>query len=883
MRTTFAAVATALIVPIAAHAQRPAALARGVVPTNSTATAMRASSGAPHVDGRLDEPMWAAASALGNFIQREPNEGQPASERTEVRMVYTDDALYVGVRAFDSQPASIRGQLTRRDEDSPSDWIVVLIDSYHDRRTAFQFAVNAAGVKRDVYHFNDTEDDDSWDAVWDVAVGTDQEGWTAEFRIPFSQLRFAAAPEHTFGFNVVRRVVRTNELSMWRMIPRGSPGFVSLFGELNGFQGLRPPRRLEVLPYTVGRGERGPAEPGNPFRTGRETSGAIGADIKYGLTSNLTLDVTLNPDFGQVEADPAVVNLSAFETFYPERRPFFTEGVNIFRFPILLGDGDGANEQLFYSRRIGRRPQGTADPRGGYADRVSQTTILGAGKLSGRLPSGWTIGLLGAQTQEERADVHDSLGATHHDVVEPQSTYLVGRLQRDLREGRTVLGAFGTAMHRSLPASLDWLRSDAYSLGLDFNHRFGGDAFRVRGWVVGSHVVGSETAIRLAQLSPARYYQRPDNDHTTLDSTRTSLSGFAAQMSVGKENGTWRWSTGFDTRSPGFEVNDMGFQRSADYFQQFAWVGGRWFPAAGLFRRFGLNFNQWSGWSYGGERMFSGGNVNANWQFRNYWGGYAGINGNLAGLSTGQLRGGPALRTDGALNGWGGFYSDSRKALRLEVNSWFWNQPASGSNAGGISVWAAYRPSGRIDLSVGPGLNVNNDDWQYVTTATVAGGEEYVFGDLQQRTLGAGLRANITFTPTLTLQVYAQPFYSTGRYLGFRRVADARSAAYRDRLQALGPGLVRSDTAGAVTLDLNGDGTFETALGNPNFGYAAVRSNVVLRWEYRPGSTLFLVWQQGRESFGSDGRFDLTRGFRTLRGAPAENVFLVKVNYWLSL
>lgn len=889
MRLAVAAVVS--VIPLSRLvAQSPAMMPRTVAARDASApsapavaTALRIRTSTPRIDGRLDEAIWQATPVLSGFVQREPEEGRPATERTEVRVAYTDDALYVGVLAFDSEPGAIRAQLTRRDEETPGDWIHLFIDSYHDRRTAFEFAVNAAGVRRDVYHFNDTESDESWDAVWDVAVVHNEQGWVAEFRIPFSQLRFAPAQRHEFGFNVARQIVRRAEVSWWRMIPRGSPSFVSLFGELNGLEGLRPPRRLEVLPYSVARASRGPAEPGNPFRDGRDAGATAGADIKYGLTSNLTLDVTLNPDFGQVEADPAVVNLSAFETFYPERRPFFTEGVNVFRFPILLGDGDGANEQLFYSRRIGRRPQGAADPRGGYADRADQTTILGAAKLSGRTPGGWTIGLLGALTQQERAEVRDSAGAVHHDVVEPRSTYLVGRLARDLRRGRTVIGLFGTAMNRDLPAGLDWMRREAYSLGLDFNHRFAGDAYRIRGWVVGSNVRGSTAAITATQRSPARYYQRPDNDYVDLDTTRTSLSGFASQLSIGRESGTWRWATGYDTRSPGFEVNDMGYQRTADYFQQFAWVGGRWFPQRGPFRRFGLNFNQWAGWNYGGDRLFAGGNVNANWQYRNLWGGWAGINRSLQGMTTSELRGGPALLRPPAVNGWGGIYSDSRRRLRFEAGGWFFAQDESDSHAGGVFMWIAYRPSGGVDLAISPSLDLNNDDWQYITTAAVNGRDEYIFGDLEQRTVGAGIRANFTFSPTLTLQIYAQPFYSAGRFLGFRRVADPRGATYADRLQTVPAARVQVDGSGNVTLDLDGDASFETTLGNPNFGYVSLRSNVVLRWEYRPGSTLFLVWQQGRESFGRDGTFDLDRSWRTLSRTAGENVFLVKLNYWLSL
>ncbi len=853
------------------------------LPRDAAAIAVRARPSAPHVDGRLDDPTWATAPVLTDFLQREPNEGQIATQRTEVRVLYTDDAIYVGVRAFDSEPHGIVGQLTRRDQDSPSDWIAIGFDSYHDRRTAFAFFVNPAGVKRDVYLFNDTDSDDSWDAVWDVATTRDAEGWTAEFRIPFSQLRFARSDSHTFGFQVQRKINRTNELSMWRLVPRNAAGQVSLWGELTGLEGVRPPRRLEILPYSVARGERARPQPANPFNDGREMSASAGADIKYGVTSNLTLDVTINPDFGQVDADPAYVNLSAFEQFLPERRPFFTEGVNIFRFPILLGDGDGANEQLFYSRRVGRSPHGDADPKGGYAERIPNTTILGAAKLSGHTPGGWTIGLLGALTAEEEARVQDSLGQRSQEIVEPRTTYLVGRLAHDYRRGRTVIGLFSTAMHRRLTPGMEWLRSDAYTLGLDFNHRFLGDGYRLRGWVVGSHVRGSTDAIAGTQRSSARLFQRPDNDYRDVDSTATTLTGFASQLSVGKESGNWRWSVGYDTRSPEFEVNDMGFMRQADYLQQFGWLSHRWLRPGRVFRRAQINLNQWMGWNYGGERIFAGGNVNANWQFANYWGGNVGVNRNLGGLNVSEMRGGPAITSPGAINGWGGFWSDFRKPLQGELFGWFWDQEENDSRSWGFSPSLTWRPSGRVELSASPSYDFSHDDWKYLATATVAGATQYVLGEMNQSTVAMGFRANFTFRPTLTLQVYAAPFYSTVEYVGFKRLTNPRAARYADRFQRFGAQQVLRDADGNVAIDVDGDAAGDVDLGHPDFAYTSLRSNVVLRWEYRPGSTIFVVWQQGREAIGSDGRFRL-RGFGSnIVDARPDNVFLVKFNYWLSL
>jgi hypothetical protein len=845
-------------------------------------TAVRARPQAPRLDGRLDDPAWASAPLIDGFLQREPHEGQAATERTTAQVVFTDDAMYIGVRAYDSHPEAIVGRLTRRDQDSPSDWIGVAIDSYHDRRTAFLFYVNPAGVKRDVYLFNDTESDDSWDGIWDVAVSRDAEGWTAEFRIPFSQLRFAHGAS-AFGFNVVRKISRLNEESHWRLIPRNANAVVSLFGDVAGMDGIRPPRRLELLPYTVTSGRNNIVEAGNPFTPHVSSTATMGADLKVGLGSNLTLDATINPDFGQVDADPALVNLTAFESYFPERRPFFTEGVNIFRFPVSLGDGDGANEQLFYSRRVGRLPEGTADPRGGFAETVDHTTILGAAKLSGKTASGWTVGFLGALTQEMHAHAADSLGQRYSDVVEPRSGYFVGRLQHDWRQGRTVVGLFGTYVRRDLSPAMDWLRRSAWALGADWNHRFGGDNYRIRGWAVASNVTGSAQAIALTQQSSAHYFQRPDNGYVDYDTTRTSLGGMAAQLTVGKENGFVRWSAGVDTRTPGFEVNDAGYQRDADRTIQYTWVGLRWNTPGKVFRRANLNFNQFGQWDWGWDRMGAGGNVNASATFLNYWSVFAGMNRDLGGLSTGALRGGPAFRQPGNVNGWFGVSSDDRKTLGLQASGFFFRQDASGAHGWEVDPALAVRPSGGVELTIGPSLNYNRDTWQYLAAPLVLGRQEYFFGELKQTTIALTLRGNVTFSPALSLQVYAQPFYSAGAYDGVQRVLDPRGAAWSDRMRPLSAAQLSRNAAGDLLVDLDANGVTDAQIADPDFSYAAFRSNVVLRWEYRPGSTLFVVWQQNRSGSSSDGTYRFGDATRAVFDTHPVNVFLVKLNYWLSL
>ncbi|MBI4501940.1 MAG: hypothetical protein HY700_12370 [Gemmatimonadetes bacterium] len=846
------------------------------------ARAVRAAPDAVRLDGRLDDATWRNAPAIADFTQRDPNEGQPGTERTEAHVVYTDDAIYIGVRAFDSQPDRITAQLTRRDVDSPSDWIGVVIDSYRDRRTAFEFAVNPAGVKRDVYWYDDSNTDNSWDAVWDVAVSRDAEGWTAEFRIPFSQLRFAETEEHQFGFDVYRKIARLNELQQWKLIPKNASGTISQMGDLTGIRGIRPPRRLEVLPYTVGSTAYRPSEAGNPFRTGTDRRATVGGDVKVGIGSNLTLQATINPDFGQVEADPAQVNLSAFENYFSERRPFFTEGSDVFRF--ALGGGDGNSQGLFYSRRIGRAPQGSADPRGGYAQDVAQTRIIGATKLSGKTRGGWTIGLLGAETARENAAVVDSAGARHADAVEPRSTYLVGRVAREYRGGKTRVGIFATGVDRALTPNLDFLRRDAYAGGLDWNHRFRHDTYYFSGFFAVSDVRGSANAINLTQRSSARYFQRPDRDYGSYDSTRTALSGFGGNVSVGKNGGgDWRFSTGIDTRSPGFEVNDAGFQGSVDWHGQYFWLNRRWQKPGKVFRFFGANINEWSNYDYGWDRTSLGGNVNFNFKFLNYWGGFGGVNRNWRSLGREALRGGPAIVRPGAWNGWVGFYTDDRKPLYFFLNGWFFRQDDTrNTRSAGISTEVVWRPAANIDLSWSPGLEWHSDDWQYLADADVLGQRTYFFGGLRQTTLGMHFRGNITVTPTLTLQIWAQPFVSAGRYVDYKRVSNPRAARFDDRWDVFGTDRLIANAGGGVSVDLDRDGTADYDLGNPDFTYLSFRSNTVLRWEYRPGSTIFLVWQHGRSDGSSDGRFQLSQNLGDLFAAPSSNTIMLKVNYWIS-
>jgi hypothetical protein len=829
------------------------------------------------IDGIGDEPVWNEAAVATDFVQFQPAEGDRSTEGTEARVVYGRDALYVFMRAYDSEPDAVVGQLTRRDQGSHSDQLGVVIDSYFDRRTAFHFAVNPVGVKTDIYRFDDTGEDSGWDAVWDVATGATSDGWAAEFRIPYSQLRFRDADEQTWGINFMREIARRQETAVWAPTARSDGAIVSRFGELRGLRDLSAPNRMEIVPYTLGSLERATGDGQNPYYSPNATFGTAGVDVKYGITSNLTLDVTVNPDFGQVEADPAQVNLSAFETFLPERRPFFVEGSSIFNFGIGIGDGDGSAESLFYSRRVGRAPQGSADPGGGFTEVDDRTTILGAWKLSGKTAGGWSIGALHAVTAEERALVTPAVGDEYQQSVEPFSNYGVLRVQKDFREGRSAVGLIGTGLVRGSDAAgrLE-LRSSAYTGGVDFRHRFESERWQLSGYVLGSHVRGSAEAIARTQRSPARYFQRPDAERVSYDPDRTSLDGASASVGISKiSGGFWRVGSGVNTRTPGFEANDVGFMNSADYLTHWGWLGYHRGAPQGPFRRWALNLNGWHNWNFDGDRTGTGGNVNLNAQLQSYWNVWGGVNRELDASSAGMLRGGPLFRRDGSTNFWGGFGTDSRRAVQVNLGGHGNVRPDSDSWSFGLSPNVRIRPSGRATFNVGAFLNRNLDDRQWVALVETDD-PHYVFGRIDQTTVGVTARADYAFTPTLSLQLYAQPFLSAGAYSHFKQVADPMAARYTDRFSPIG---VRLED-GRYHADLDGDGS-EEAFFDPDFNIRQLRSNVVLRWEYRPGSSLFLVWSQGRDAFSPDGDFDFRSDMRNLFATEGDHVFMVKVSYWM--
>jgi hypothetical protein len=805
-------------------------------PTATGATAARAAT-PPTMDGSDNDDIWRQAPAITQFRQHDPVEDGDPRFRTEAKVAYDDKYLYVFVRAFDPNPDSLMAFLSRRDVRTQSDYIHLMVDAYNDKRTGFRFTVNPMGVKRDVYHSNDSNEDPSWDGVWEAVTKIDSLGWTAEFRVPFNQLRYPQAESHTFGFAIWRDIGRHNERISWPVYRRTRTGFVSQWGTVEGFAGITSPRRLEVLPYSVA--TDAPRPSGTSFP--RHQTLTYGADVKYGITSNLTLDGTVNPDFGQVEADPAMLNLSAFEQFLEERRPFFLEGAGIFNF---------ANN-LFYSRRVGRSPQ----LGGVYYDQDNplNSTILGAAKITGRTAGGLNVGFLNAYAQQEEG----AGGAT----IEPATNYLVTRLAQDLRNGNSGVGLMLTATNRALDDDTrDFLRENAYAFGVDARHRFGGNKYQLQGSFVSSQVSGSAESITRTQMNNTHLYQRPDSD-LEVDTTATSLSGTRINASIGKTGGgITRFNFGATRTSAGYEVNDAGFLNRADMLSNGNWVGLNLTTPTSWYRQLFINFNQWNDFNTEGLTLNHGGNINFNGQLQNQWWFGGGYNVNRIGetYDDRMSRGGPAVRRDISHNVWAWFETDTRKSVSFVWDSWGMLPDVAGSSEYGFGPGVNFRLASQMQGSVRLNHNVGSyaQQWygNYTTPDTA-----YAFAQLDQKTTSITARFDYTMSPTLSLQVYAQPFITAGRYSDTRELVDADAPRYADRYAP-------------YTDNLPDD-----------FNFKQFRSNTVLRWEYRPGSVLFLVWQQGRSDGRDPGDYSFGRDFGNLFKTRSDNTFLIKASYWFSL
>ncbi len=826
-----------------------------------------------HVDGRLDDPAWHAAQWISDFVQKEPNEGAEPTERTEVAFLYDGHALYVAARMYSDDPSKIQAPLSRRDNGLQAEHIWISLDTYQDRRTAYSFGVTASGVRLDWYHPSDNElhIDPRFDPVWEAKATIDSVGWTAELRIPFSQLRFTAKDVQVWGLNIDRWVPSRREDIFWIPVPKNETGWSSRMGELVGIEGIRPARRLELLPYVAGNAVLAPdAAAANPF-DGNELDGRAGADLKMGLGPNLTLDATVNPDFGQVEADPAVVNLTAFEIFFPERRPFFTEGSQLL------------DSQMFYSRRIGARPRGEAS--GDFVDYPDASTILGAAKVTGRLPSGLSVGGLAAVTAREEASTYDSTAGAAAATVAPLTTFGVARLQQEFGANASTVGGQVTVVRRDLSAG-DPLAAiyprEAYSGRVDWNLRFARGAYELGGVVAVSHVRGDSVALLGIQESSVHYFQRPDANHVEVDSSRTALTGYVARLEFEKNSGRhWLYSVDLFRESPAFDPNDAGRLGNADGQGAFAELRYRETRPGTAFYSYELGFNTGGEWNFGGDRQFYTTRLDAELTWKNYWTTGLTFWVDYRSQSHSLTRGGPSMGTPQSWATIASLANSFAATTRWNARVFYGKDELGGETyrlSGGLSV----RPGPRWQLSVNPNYLRAIDPRQYVDTygggSSATYGGRYVFAFIDQSTLAAQLRLNYTFSPDLTLELYAEPFASSGRYYGFGELEAARSHDLRG--YGTDGTTIAREGDGSYTVTDNG-GADTLLIPNPDFNVLSFRSNLVLRWEWRPGSTLYLVWQQSRESSDSRGEHVGPGSLWDARLAPGENFLALKVSYWI--
>lgn len=859
------------------------------------------------VDGRLDEEVWDTAPSYADWVQKEPEEGSPAINDTRFWLLYDESALYVGAINYDEDPSGIARNMARRDASyaGRSDYFEVMIDPNLDQLTAYRFRVTAGGVQTDRYLYDDDKEDSAWDAVYESIVTIDERGWIVEMRIPLSQIRYEIADTaQTWGIQVGRRRASDNELTRFSFVSKLRPGRVSQFGRVTGLELSENPGRLEVLPYVVSRAHRGPFEAGDPFFDGSEFDQRFGVDLSYGLGTAFTLDATINPDFGQVEADPAVVNLSAFETYYQERRPFFVEDARVFDFSL-----QGGRNSLFYTRRVGRSPHGGNSDGADYVDVPQSTSILGAAKVTGRTTRGLSMGALFSVTQEESADAYFADQNDYRTFrVEPRSTYGVMRVQQDFNQGQSRIGGIVTGANRLLPEDgvFDHLPTAAYSAGIDFEHQWGNRAWAIWGYFAGSQVRGDSTAMLRIQKASNHYWQRPDNRWRDLDSSATTMTGASWWLQFERRVGHWTGAVWAAEITSGFEANDLGFSTSPERLDGGFRVAYQEVRPTRLFRNSKVELFAFRNFSHellrepgplgrwNESRTAGMAHLSSNVQFHNFWSAKVGLNYSPDHMSRSATRGGPLMRTPGSIGLSFGVGTDNRKFLSVRPSVNLTRGRQDHGDRLNLSMGMTLQPSSRLLITVTPKYDRTSSAAQYVTATDAVSyeptfGTRYLFAGLERTDISMVTRVNLTFTPKLSLEFYAQPLISSGDYVVYKQLAETQTFDFEIFTEGVFAGTgcqggkTCLDESGTRYVDFDEDGNADVSFSDRDFNLRSLNSTAVLRWEYRPGSTFFLVWQHRQVERASVGDFDFGRDFNRLFGAPSDDVIILKANIWLSL
>ncbi len=836
----------------------------------------------PRIDGILNDSCWNEGIWASNFVQQQPYEGQPATFPSELKILYNSNFLFVAIRCYDGEPEKIRRIFGSRDAFT-GDVTGIAIDSYDDNKTAFEFNLTAAGQKIDLKHKGNFEFDLNWNAVWDGKTALGDSAWTAEFQIPFSQLRYANKEEQVWGMHVWRWLDRKSEESQWKLIPINAPAMVYLFGDLVGIQNIRSSRQVEIIPYALLKYEPQLSGDRNPYGKTKELFPNLGFDAKIGLSSNFTLDATINPDFGQVEADPSILNLTAFETFFEEKRPFFLEGNEIFDFSL-------DQDRIYHSRRIGQAPGFIPEIDGDYYMYAPEkTTILGAAKITGKTSKGLSVGILESVTSGENATIYFP-GNEHHDsLIHPYTNFVVARLMQEKNSANTIVGGIFTASHKLFTDDriLSLSNKDAYSGGFDFEQNFSDKIYFISGKILMSYLSGTSEAIQNIQESTVHLYQRPDAYHLSgrNDTSLTSLTGTGGQLLGGKKGGKWRFEEKLKWRSPGFELNDVGYLRQADIIGQTTELEFIENNPQKYSRNYSISLFQSTSASFGGELEYAAAGIDMENQFHNLWGIQFNWNAIFPSFETRELRGGPAL------------WMNARHEFASHINS---NQSKDLSFSGGVHynpvqhedsrnifahIQLNWHPISRIRLSPYVLYSNNINEYQYIQTIDTTVEVNYLMGRLEQQTLELTFRAELFFTPEISLQYYGSPYYSSGHYATFYFVninqADSRNNEERFTEVPEDQTFYNTETNDVRVLESISRNSY--TFDNPDFSFAQFRSNLVFRWEYKLGSVLYLVWSHNKTFNEKNPLPDLSDSISNLGKVKGTHIFLIKLNYWFSI
>ncbi|MHC0440182.1 DUF5916 domain-containing protein [Flavobacterium sp. 3-210] len=832
---------------------------------------------APVIDGYLTDESWNIVDWTGDYIENLPNENTKPIEQTKFKIVYDKEFIYFGFRCYDKGPKGIVKRLSRRDG-FEGDWIEINISSHNDQLTSFSFAASVAGVKSDGFISDNGKTwEGNWNPIWYLKTNIDDEGWTAEIKIPLSQLKFSDAPEQVWGLQSTRRYFRTEERSVWQRIPLDAPGWVSEFGELHGLIGLSPQRQIEIQPFVLSKLETYPQEDGNPFKTGKDFKLNGGLDAKVGITNDLTLNLTINPDFGQVEADPAAIVLDGFQVFYDERRPFFVENKNIFNY-TFADDQDN----LFYSRRIGRNPNGQPNiPDGAFMTIPNNTTILGAAKFSGKTKNGWSIGILESVTDKEYAKIQEN-NERREVIVEPLTNYFVGRAQKDFNNRKSYFGVMFTGTNRNLETDyLQFLHKSAYTAGIDFRNQWKNRKYYFKGNFVISKVNGSEEAITATQRNMTHLFQRTDAGHLSVDPKKTSLTGTGGKFEMGKASiGNWRYKGSVIWRSPELELNDIGFLRQADEIKQYTFLSYETLKPFGAFRKIATSLEQFSIFDFEGNYNKMQYTLGSDAMLKNNWNIVVSAIYKPVNYSNSILQGGPRFRYSEDFFKSVSVSSDSRKKLRYSIALYDNKGKDNSFSYSELNLGLIYQPVNSFMLSINPVLSSNKNKLQYITETNFNKEARYITANLTQNTLSASIRFDYNINPNLTIQYYGQPFISRGRYNHFNKVINPVAKYYGDRISLFNQNQIEfNETKNRYEIDEDTNDTVDYTISNPDFSFVQFRSNLVARWEYIPGSELFLVWSQGITGNGNPNENLVTELDSLLLGRKPTNTFLIKMTY----